>query len=447
MRRFYLLLTVVCGALAAVCAALAAAPGVASARELELGATASRLVAPSCPKGVSAASCTIILTRTTALETIRDGIAYPTTVKTAGRVVAFTVGLSRLSSSAATTKQDIHYLDSTYGGTTRVALAVLKPVGPKSQRRWQVVAESPAVHVQPWLGHVVTFPLATSLPVAPGETIALTTSTWAPVLSIDLATKSFAYRQSRTSSCSAVPSSSAAQSPGQSAQYLCDYTGTRVEYSATEVTSAASSSSVSSSVCPSQSVVTSCPAVLAHTTALETIAGAATYPTTVKSAGSLVSFTVALSRLASSKAGQAKDVTALDRAFGAPPEALVTVLKPVGPAKQRRWAVAAVSPTYALSSYVGGAVELALSRSLQVSPGEVIALTTPTWAPVLYAGAPKQLAYRESRSSNCASRPNPSAAQLAVGRSAQYGCNYPGAGAAYSDHVIPAPVPPKNYVR
>jgi hypothetical protein len=440
MRRFFLLF-------AALSAALAAAPALAAAQELELGTTSSRLVAPTCPKGVSPANCTIILTRTTALETLRDGIAYPTTVKTAGRIVAFTVGLSRLSSSAATTKQDIHYLDSTYGGTTRVAIAVLKPVGPKSQRRWQVVAESPTVHVQPWLGHVVRFPLATSLPVAPGETIALTTPTWAPVLSIDLPPKSFAYRQGRTSGCSTPPSRSTAQSVGQSTPYQCNYTGTRVEYSATEVTPNVPANPISSSLCPSHGALTSCPALLARTTGLETIAGGVTYPTTVKSAGSLVSVTVGLSRLARSKAARGSDIRALDRAFGGSPEAVVTVLKPVGPSTQRRWAATAVSAAYALTAYVGGGVELALTSSLPVSSGETIALTTPTWAPVLFAGAPSQTAYRQSRSTRCTSPPTPSAAQLAVGQSARYGCSYAGVGMAFSATVIPSPVVPKHYVR
>jgi hypothetical protein len=433
MRRLFLLF-------AAVGAALAAA------QDVELGATSSALVAPSCPKRVTPVNCTIILTRATALETVRDGVAYPTTVKTAGRIVAFTVGLSRLSSSAATTKQDIHYLDSTYGGTTRVAVAVLKPVGPKSQRRWQVVAESPEVHVQPWLGHVVRFPLATSLSVAPGEAVALTTSTWAPVLSIDLSTKNFAYRQSRTTQCGPPPLSNFAQSVGQSAQYLCNYPGTRVEYSATEVTAIAPASAVSSSVCPSRSGVSSCSIVLAHTTAIPTIAGAVRYPTKVKSAGSLVSFTVALSQLASSKTTRSSEISALNRAFGSPPEAVVTVLKPLGAAKQRRWTVVGVSSAYSLTSDLGGAVELALTSTLPVRAGEAVALTTPTWAPVLFTGPSNQVAYLQSRSSKCASRPSPSAAQLVVGRSTQYGCSYPGMGLAFSPYVIPTPAVPKNYV-
>jgi len=213
------------------------APAAASAAVVELGATATPVTAPTCPKGVTAAGCTIILTEMTALETVRDGLSYPTTVKRAGYVVAFTVGLSSLSSNRTTAKSDIHYLDQTYGGTTQVAVTVLAPTGPSSQRRWKVVAESPAIHVQPYLGQVVQIPLATSLPVVRGDVVALTTSTWAPVLSIDVSSTKFAYRQSRTTNCSSPPTSSQAQvKVGTSAQYVCSYPGTRVEYSATEIT-------------------------------------------------------------------------------------------------------------------------------------------------------------------------------------------------------------------
>src|SRR5437763_1715999 len=107
----------------------ALAPAVASAAVVDLGSTATPLVAPSCPPSVSPANCTIILTHTTAVETLRDGVAYPHTVKTAGRIVAFTVGLSRLSSNRTTARNDIHLLDTAYGGTTRVGISVLKPKG------------------------------------------------------------------------------------------------------------------------------------------------------------------------------------------------------------------------------------------------------------------------------------------------------------------------------
>ncbi len=217
--------------------AVAVPAGAASAAIIELGATKTPLAAPACPPNVAPAQCTIILTRVTALETLRDGVAYPTTVKHAGRIVAFTVGLSSLSNSRATRLSDIKFLDHQYGGTTRVAVTVMKPSGAKRLRQWKVVAESPIFHVQPYLGEVVQLPLPTTLPVARGDVVALTTPTWAPVLSIDLTTSKFAYRQSRATNCSATPIISGAQlTVGASARYGCDYPGTRVEYSATEVT-------------------------------------------------------------------------------------------------------------------------------------------------------------------------------------------------------------------
>jgi hypothetical protein len=223
-------------AIAGVAALCALLPASAAATISELGATTTPLVAPACPTGVAASDCTIILTRATALETIRDDIAYPSTVKHAGRLVAFTVGLSSLSTNATTAQSDVSYLDKTYGGDAQVGITVLKPVGKKTSWTWEVVAESPLVDVQTYLGQVAQFPLTTSIPVVRGETIALTTPTWAPVLSIDLSTHNFAYRQSRSTNCFHPPTTSdAMRTIGVSARYVCDYPGTRVEYSATEV--------------------------------------------------------------------------------------------------------------------------------------------------------------------------------------------------------------------
>jgi hypothetical protein len=221
---------------AAIVLSAVAIPASASAKITELGATKTQLVAPTCPPGVTPKKCTIVLTRATALETVRDGVAYPTTVKQAGQIVAFTVGLSRLSANVSTARSDISFLDSTYGGTTRVAVTALAPVGAKSHRTWKVTGESPVVRVQPYLGQVIQIPLLTTLPVARGDVIALTTTTWVPVLSIDVSTKAFAYRQSRTTNCTNPPKTSQAQSVGRKTKYGCNYPGTRVEYSATEIT-------------------------------------------------------------------------------------------------------------------------------------------------------------------------------------------------------------------
>jgi hypothetical protein len=225
-------------AAAAVGGLLAAlVPASASAAVIELGSTTSKLVAPTCPPGVSPANCKIVLTQVTALQTIRDGIAYPTTVKKAGMIVAFTLGVSKLDSNRAKAKADIHYLDTTFGGTTQAAIAVLRAKGPKSKRQWAVTAESPVVHLQPYLGQVVQFPLTQGLPVKRGDVVALSVPTWAAVLTFNLAPSKFAYRQSRSANCQNPAATEQAQlTIGSIGSYGCDYPGTRVEYTATEIT-------------------------------------------------------------------------------------------------------------------------------------------------------------------------------------------------------------------
>ncbi len=213
-------------------------PASASAKLIELGATTSPLVAPTCPTGSGGSACRIVLTQVTALESIRDGTSYPTKVTKAGQIVAFTLGISLLDPNRTKAKQDIHFLDSTYGGVPQAAITVLKPVGKASDFHWQVTAESsPTVHLIPFLGQVAQFPLAKPLPVDPGDTVALTIPTWAPVLSINLTANKFAYRQSRAANCSSPATTQQAQLLiGATAIYGCDYPGTRVEYSATEIT-------------------------------------------------------------------------------------------------------------------------------------------------------------------------------------------------------------------
>jgi hypothetical protein len=199
-----------------------------------LGATKTPVIPPVCPT----AACNIVLTRATGLETIRDGVSYPTTVKYAGTLVAFTVGLAKLSNNSKTALSEISRLDANYGGVAQAGITVLKPgPAPNRSRFWSVAGSSPLFHLQPYLGFDVQFPLATQIPVVPGETVALTVPTWAPVLSYNLSTTQFSYRQSRKSNCSNPGAFNNAQlTIGQGTNYVCDYAGTRVEYNVTEIT-------------------------------------------------------------------------------------------------------------------------------------------------------------------------------------------------------------------
>jgi hypothetical protein len=236
MKRFSLLTV----ALVPIALGLASAP--ASAKIVELGATSTPLAKPACPPNTPPANCFIVLTRTTALQTVSDSVLNPTTVKKAGWIVSFTVGLSQLTTNAKSEKSFLHQLDVAYGGTPQVAITVLKP-GPK--HKFTVAAETPLFHVLPYLGQLLQMPLSlppnfaqfTPLAVKPGELIGLTVPTWAPVLSYNLTPSKFVYRQSRMANCTHTPGGQTAQlAAGNNTRYLCTFSGTRVEYSATEIT-------------------------------------------------------------------------------------------------------------------------------------------------------------------------------------------------------------------
>jgi hypothetical protein len=228
---------VLLGSAAAAWAATSSNPTLGSqlGRVVVLGGTSTPVRAPVCPTGVAPANCTIVMTRSTALETITNKGGYPTSVKQSGEIVAFSVGVAQLSSNATTSKSFITTLDTKYGAPPEAELTVLKPA-PKGA--WTVVAESPLENLQPYLGYVVQFPLKTAIPVTKGEALALTVPTWAPILSYNLSPTYYAYRQSRTFNCTKPGAQQNAQmTVGTTTKYGCNYPGTRAEYAGIERTS------------------------------------------------------------------------------------------------------------------------------------------------------------------------------------------------------------------
>ena len=229
--------------------ATALLPAAASAAELQIGVTTSPLVAPTCPANAQGTACTIILPQVTAYETLRDGVVNPDTVKQSGVVSSFTLGLAGTNLLTPTIYASI---SQKYGGPPEAQLTALLPTGTPTNPSFRVAAQTAVVKLRSELGKVAEFPLLTPLPVVRGEILALTVPTWAPVLSIEQNTTKFAYVQSRTkttitvkaktgtqrvSSCTINATSNLAQIVvGELSGYSCTYPGTRIEYSALEIT-------------------------------------------------------------------------------------------------------------------------------------------------------------------------------------------------------------------
>jgi hypothetical protein len=225
-------------------------PAAAFAAQVQIGVTTTPLVSPTCPANAQGGSCTIILAQMSAYETVRDGVADPDSIKQSGVISAFTLGLAGTN---LVTPAIIAAKDQAYGGPPEAQLTALVPTGTPAHPTYRVAAESELVKLRSEFGKVAEFPLVTPLPVVRGEILALTVPTWAPVLSIELDATKFAYAQSRTStkvaiktksgatqevsSCTVNSTSNLAQIVvGELGGYGCSYPGSRIEYSALEIT-------------------------------------------------------------------------------------------------------------------------------------------------------------------------------------------------------------------
>jgi hypothetical protein len=84
-----------------------------------------------------------------------------------------------------------------------------------------------------------------------------------------------------------------------------------------------------------------------------------------------------------------------------------------------------VSPLVSLQPYFGQTATFPLASSIRVTPGDVIALTVPTWVPALELQAGRKTAWRASRGAKgCSDVTDPDRADDASGASLSTTCIY-----------------------
>jgi hypothetical protein len=184
---------------------------------------------------------------------------------------------------------------------------------------------------------------------------------------------------------------------------------------------------------------------MTRTTGFQVKVGVADSVTTVPANGWLVAWTVSLgSPTATAPAGQTSQVSYFDTHEGGPAEAGLAILKAVG--KHLHYELVAQSPVVPLEPYFGETVEFPLAASIPVKKGEIVALTVPTWAPVLaladVSGSAygKYVSWRASRpKTSCKLIPPTQTAQQSVASVEQYPCLYQSARLAYSALLVTTP--------
>jgi hypothetical protein len=207
--------------------AVLALPGPASARVIELGATAEPATA-SCPADPCEAAV-----RVTALQgRSAGGPKNPYYIRRNGYIVAFTLQL------AQPTAEQIDFFNDNFGSPSQVRLSVLRRGDTRKTRlNYRLLDQTDLFEVNDYFGSNPTFVLPEPLRVRKTNWIAVTVPTWAPIFANNLGRGDW-WRSSRAKNSCDPPRSLRQFALGEMGAvnvFGCTYSGARLLYTATYV--------------------------------------------------------------------------------------------------------------------------------------------------------------------------------------------------------------------
>jgi hypothetical protein len=171
-----------------------------------------------------------------------------------------------------------------------------------------------------------------------------------------------------------------------------------------------------------RSAVASCPGtaaapctVVSRTTAEQVEVGYTSAPFKVRVAGRIVGWEITLS------SPTAAQIRYFDAHEGGASEAAIAVIRQVRGLDYR---LQNEGPLVDLQPYFGRTATFPLTNSIRVTPGDVIALTIPTWVPALELQAGARTAWRASRGAGHCSDVTADTAQTRPGSIEAYDCIY-----------------------
>lgn len=134
-----------------------------------------------------------------------------------------------------------------------------------------------------------------------------------------------------------------------------------------------------------------------------------------------------------------------EKTYGGEARAGIAVLRP---AKRLFARLIARGPTIGLTPYLGQSVQIPLTRTLAVRKGDIIALSVPTWAPVLSVGLGNDTSWRAARPAKRCNDNKTLTVQQTAGSRVQYRCLNRTARVTYSATIVSSPTaerqpPPK----
>jgi hypothetical protein len=221
-----------------------AAPGEADSAPLKvvtLGQTAETPPA-SCPgkivNNVEITPCRVE-GHVTGFQAIAEGVPKPFEVPFDGKIVAWSITLSKPSTTESeTTTNEVSFFDEFLGTPSEARIGILKPVEGTSPPQYTLVRQSPLEVLNPFFGTTPIFALERPLSVLQGQVVALTVPTWAPMFAFNVSSEN-TWRGSRLpehcSSKEDIQGGHPQQGVGKTKAYGCYYSNARLLYTATLV--------------------------------------------------------------------------------------------------------------------------------------------------------------------------------------------------------------------
>jgi len=186
----------------------------------------------------------------------------------------------------------------------------------------------------------------------------------------------------------------------------------------------------------SPETVPSCPGAqclaVSRTTGFQVKVGRVNNPLRVPRSGTIVAWTAILGKPTN------RQITFFNEEEGGAAEAAIAILRPQ-PKPNLTYKLVAQSPLVKLQPYFGKTAQFPLETTIPVKKGDVVALSVPTWAPMLALGFGKDTSWRASRNSKQCSKTNTQTAHTQVGTAVQYFCLYQTARLTYSATLISTP--------
>ena len=223
---------------------IAAAPGSADSAPLPvvvLGQT-SETPSASCPgkivNNVEITPCRVE-GHVTGFQTVAGGVPKPYEAPFEGKIVAWSITLSRPSTKdTKTTTNEVGFFDEFLGRPAEARIGILRPVEGSKPPRYTLVRQSPIEVLNPYFGGSPIFALEHPLTVLKGQIVALTVPTWAPMFAFNVESNNTWSASRLPEHCSSkedIQGGHPQQGVGKTKTYGCHYTNARLLYSATLV--------------------------------------------------------------------------------------------------------------------------------------------------------------------------------------------------------------------